>query len=547
MADHCQRHDADDASGSKKSPILRSLFWLVWLLGLVAIQGCSGQLPISSAPSPAYLLYSAGLSPAVSGLGNLWQEQFRVISGDPSTGQRLVVVVQDQDAPLPGVPPSIYDSVLVFPVTTKRINPKNEGLRLRKALTQLARTSARVDLWAVGAAGLISRFAVEQADPQAPPVNTVVLIDTPHRGLSPSGWPNWQNSESILTDLPSYVVPGSSFLLDLNRTPAANLGRIQYVNVWRELQNPAPRATVMSLPRPAILVALRISDDSLWSVLNGQVIAARRIAEGGIPNVAEAEGPTFQEQEISRRAPRLLNVAAPSFASLIDNSASELADVSPSWLAYSNTALNVSSARAPPQDPFAQMTDAVSVGYDAAAHRLVITGFQDFSRDPLNSDYFFSALVSFQNAYPAISIDPPAVTDPAGQAPIRYLGSTRGTSLGGLMFEADRAMKTLAIGQDNITREPVGSDVYGYRSIASAELTKSKSSAGETMWRLWFEPERWHARTEGPFNAIIDARLRCRGSACHRPTRRVRLSSTSLTTSQLAFISTLWSNPLSDS
>src|SRR5437016_4221319 len=115
MADTCQSPDADGGSGCKKLSISRCLFCCVWLLGLVAGLGCRGPLSASSDPPHTLFFSFAGFSPDLSGSGGLLQEQFKVISGNPNTGQRLVIVVQDEDAPLPGIPPSTYDSALLFP------------------------------------------------------------------------------------------------------------------------------------------------------------------------------------------------------------------------------------------------------------------------------------------------------------------------------------------------------------------------------------------------------------------------------------------------
>jgi hypothetical protein len=433
--------------------------------------------------------------------------QFKILAGDPENAHRTVIVVQDAAEPSPGVPPSYYDAALSFSVAAKGNNPASEAERLHKVLDQLAASQMHFDVWAKGAVGLIVRHAVERIGPASPVIDHVVLIDTPNRGVSPSGWPGWQGT-SITYQSPPYALSGNPFLLELNHPPVAGLEHVHYVNVWRDLPQGSPRATVMALPRPAVLAVLHPPDDSLWSLFNADVIALRRVAEGGIPAISRPEGPAFREEEITRRAPRTGPSAAPSFPLILDNSVSDLGQVSSTWLKYSNPTPSVPPARGPPTNPFVHMTDAVSVGYDPDTRRIVISGFEDFSRDALTADFFFSALDSFRKTYPAISIDPPTASDPPNLAPVRYVGSTEGTSLGGLMFEADRVMKTLALGKDNVAQTPISSSVPGYQSMAARGT--ANPGFGESMWRLWFEPDRWHVRQQGPLIAIVDVRLRCR-------------------------------------
>jgi len=507
MADTHQTGHRDETEAGAKAYWLRRVLSLVGVLGYLVCQGCGGRSAKPSHIPPAPPTVAVVSKPDAPDWREVVRTQFRVIAGGPGNARRAVIVVQDENEPSPGLAPSYYDATLSFAVVTKGSNPASEAVRLYKALDQLGSSPLHFDLWARGVAGLIVRHAVERIGPLTPLIDHVVFVDTPHRGVSPSGWPGWQ-STSVTSLPPQYAVSGSPFIVDLNRSPIAGSKSIHYINVWRDLQPVVPRATVMGLPRPAVLAVLRPSDTSLWSIFDSEVIALRRVVEGSIANTSGRQGPTFREEEIKRRAPRAGASAAPSFPLILDNSVPDLAQVSTSWLKYGDGVLGVPPNRGPPTNPFARMTDAVSVGYDPDTRSIVISGFEDFSRDPLNPDFFFAALDSFRQTYPAISIDPPAPGDPPNLAPVRYVGSTQGTLLGGLMFEADRVMKTLALGKDNVTQTPIGSDVPGYRSIAARG--SANAGAGESMWRLWFEPERWHVREQGRFAGIVDVRLRCR-------------------------------------
>src|SRR4051794_18941665 len=56
-----------------------------------------------------------------------------------------------------------------------------------------------------------------------------IAINTPNRGLSPYGWPEWPE---VMPPVPSYVVSGSRFLTELNGAPRSDISRVEYVAVW---------------------------------------------------------------------------------------------------------------------------------------------------------------------------------------------------------------------------------------------------------------------------------------------------------------------------
>jgi hypothetical protein len=326
--------------------------------------------------------------------------------------------------------------------------------------------------------------------------------------VSPSGWPDWPLGGAA--KIPGFAVPGSSFLITLNSPPTTDLTGLEIVNVWRDRSRPLPRATVMRLPRAALLVVVRPSSvNSMWTVLDSPVIAIKRVPESTFRAALKNESSTSQGEVTKGKLPQVDSSAAPAFAALLNDAVSEKGGDSGQWRVFGGPSVTGSSPRGPPDEPFSHMTDVVSVGYDPQSRRLVVIGYEDFSRDVLKSDFFFAALRSFQQTYPAISIDPPSTNDPPGQAPVRFEGATRGTYLGGVMFEADRVMKTLGLGKDNITQVSVGSGVQGYRSLAG-NITSPDISAEQTVWRFWFEPDRWHAIEDTRLTARFDTKLRCR-------------------------------------
>jgi YD repeat-containing protein len=70
---------------------------------------------------------------------------------------------------------------------------------------------------------------------------------------------------------------------------------------------------------------------------------------------------------------------------------------------------------------------------------------------------------------------------------VRYDGATVNTSFGYIMFEADRLLKCLSLGMDNITKKPFKADVSGYLSLHDRLGGKWKGTINN---RMWFIPEK---------------------------------------------------------
>ncbi len=69
---------------------------------------------------------------------------------------------------------------------------------------------------------------------------------------------------------------------------------------------------------------------------------------------------------------------------------------------------------------------------------------------------------------------------------VRYEGATENTSFGHAMFEADRLLKCLALGKDNITQNPLTANVAGFISLFDR---MEKNDVDTLRARLWFVPE----------------------------------------------------------
>ncbi len=91
-----------------------------------------------------------------------------------------------------------------------------------------------------------------------------------------------------------------------------------------------------------------------------------------------------------------------------------------------------------------------------------------------------------------VSIDPPPGYLENGKFPadgtemeVRYLGNTKDTLFGAIMFEADRLLKTLSMGKDNITHGAVTSQVQGFQNELDISLTMGTEKPN-TWHRMWF-------------------------------------------------------------
>jgi len=132
--------------------------------------------------------------------------------------------------------------------------------------------------------------------------------------------------------------------------------------------------------------------------------------------------------------------------------------------------------------------DLTGATYDPKTGQIILYGTQDVALPEMSMDDVTVAANSiFSWEDPAVSIDPPIVEN---LFTVRYEGPIEETKFGYVLFEADRVMKTLAMGKDNITLEPVTSSVPGFQTMLERELASGDCIPG-TSWsdRFWFQPK----------------------------------------------------------
>ena len=122
--------------------------------------------------------------------------------------------------------------------------------------------------------------------------------------------------------------------------------------------------------------------------------------------------------------------------------------------------------------------------FDSQSGQLVVFGPPATTNShPANDDFLVALRAIYNQQDPGVSIDP---TDSLTVQDVRYIGQTESTHFGWVMFEADRVMKTLSIGQDNITGAPVTSNTPGYANMLDLEIQMGNTSQGEVRRRFWF-------------------------------------------------------------
>ncbi|MFN7984907.1 MAG: hypothetical protein U0Q11_23945 [Vicinamibacterales bacterium] len=147
------------------------------------------------------------------------------------------------------------------------------------------------------------------------------------------------------------------------------------------------------------------------------------------------------------------------------------------------------------------LSDVQGAFFDVATSRLVLVGEEAVDVPGLDRGLFAAALrAAYAGVAPGVSIDPSGV---AHAMNVRYIGPVARTRFGAVMFEADRVLKSLSRGADNISKEPVGSAVPGYTSIMDRRTTDDVRQAGASIYRLWFKPAQLTAKKTGDGRSLV--------------------------------------------
>jgi len=147
---------------------------------------------------------------------------------------------------------------------------------------------------------------------------------------------------------------------------------------------------------------------------------------------------------------------------------------------------------------FTDLEDISGAYWDEQLGQLVVVGTKNNQREHrlmprMDKDHLIVALKSvFSGDNLGVSIDPPPeylnrqTFPPDGTAmQVRYIGATQNTLFGAIMFEADRLLKSLTVGSDSVSKEPLTTNVPDFYN--ELELGLKFGCAQKHTWsRKWF-------------------------------------------------------------
>lgn len=151
------------------------------------------------------------------------------------------------------------------------------------------------------------------------------------------------------------------------------------------------------------------------------------------------------------------------------------------------------------------ISDVEGATYDSDTGQLIMIGKKkDIKLPEMDFDDLAVAVKSIyglggkkpQNPGVSLDMDPDHPVDfkkiKDGKTPhpmlTRFEGQTKGTRFGWIMFEADRILKCISLGKDNITGKKVEPDVRGYKNLIE-RYQKNKPSHEQVETRFWFVPK----------------------------------------------------------
>ncbi|WP_316359645.1 RHS repeat-associated core domain-containing protein [Candidatus Neptunichlamydia sp. REUL1] len=145
-----------------------------------------------------------------------------------------------------------------------------------------------------------------------------------------------------------------------------------------------------------------------------------------------------------------------------------------------------------------ELSEISGVIYDAKTDQMILYGRKNLALPQMDMDDLAVAVRSIYGLgakgpeSPGVSMEP-GYKNPkkqtGGRMAVTYFGETENTRFGQVMFEADRVLKVLSLGRDNVTGKTVKSSVPGYKSLQALREEEGNPSTN-TYCRLWFVPQR---------------------------------------------------------
>jgi len=145
---------------------------------------------------------------------------------------------------------------------------------------------------------------------------------------------------------------------------------------------------------------------------------------------------------------------------------------------------------------FTELSDIAGVLYDEQMGQMILYGRKRLALPQMEMDDLAVAVRSIYGLgrkgpeSPGVSMEPGKGGDNnKGCMVVSYFGDTENTRFGWSMFEADRVLKILSMGIDNITGKKVESSVPGYHNLFEIRARNGWPSP-KTQCRLWFVPKK---------------------------------------------------------
>ena len=146
------------------------------------------------------------------------------------------------------------------------------------------------------------------------------------------------------------------------------------------------------------------------------------------------------------------------------------------------------------------LTSLHGVTFDPITNQLILIGEHDIHAPKMDVDDLTVAIQSIfglghkppQDPGVSIGTEP---SDRPGYFKVRYDGMTENTRFGQIMFEADRMMKGLSLGRDNVTGHPLKSRIHELQSMpeimsGSIVVSDPPQLSSNYVCRIWIEPEK---------------------------------------------------------
>ncbi|MDB4583884.1 hypothetical protein N9164_12085 [Draconibacterium sp.] len=134
--------------------------------------------------------------------------------------------------------------------------------------------------------------------------------------------------------------------------------------------------------------------------------------------------------------------------------------------------------------------------FDPVSNRVILIGkgVEGTSLPALNLEDLATAYRTVYGDYvtePGVTIDPDSQNPYSDSMNIVFFGGTEHTHFGHILLEADRQMKGLSLGEDNITHEKMNVNVNGYYNLLELGFSNLGGSYNKGLWsRFWLVPDR---------------------------------------------------------